>query len=439
MNKSDKPGAGGVTRSEFLHLGVAAAAASAFVPQRLSASTESSGLREIEAVHRKRLSSPQVDLLERGGLKLVWGDRQGARVQCAHTGRWYWDCHRLGSTYNVGHRHPKIIEALRRGIAELEIGNFMMLSSYRSKLAETLAKLTGDRLSGIVFTTSGAEANEAAMKAARVASGRRKFVCFEGGYHGDTLGTLAVGGDAQKRELYQLEDADITFVPFNDLEAAKAAITTETAALIAEPTVAQLGFPPPEAGYWKALAEHCQSVGAYTIIDEVQTGGSATGTFWHYQQLDFVPDMLVNGKWSSGGYFPNSFLMLRQDIHEAFTRGVFMPHPSTFGGSELGCLVTSATIEILADPALQANVRQLSELFAEGLADVPFRLNQNGLCMAIIDERRDNFSTVRLLADEGIITIPALHDPHAVEFRPILTLTRGEAEQIIALVRKALG
>jgi acetylornithine/succinyldiaminopimelate/putrescine aminotransferase len=328
---------------------------------------------------------------------------------------------------------------MRRALDDLDIGNFMLLASARTELAEKLARMTDGALPAVVFTASGAEANEAAMKAARVASGRRKFVCFEGAYHGDTLATLAVGGDQQKKELYGLDGREIVTIPFNDLPAARAAISTDTAALIAEPTVTQLGFPEPATGYWAAVAEHCRSVGAYIILDEVQTGGGATGTFWHYQQLGFVPDMLVNGKWTSGGYFPNSFMMMRADIHRAFTNDVFMPHPSTFGGSELGCLVTSAAIDVLKDPALLRNVARLSQQFADGFEGAPFRLNRNGLCMALIDDRRDNFASVRLLSEAGIITIPALHDRHAVEFRPILTLTETEAADIIRKVRQALG
>jgi putrescine aminotransferase len=439
MTKHRSEVASGLSRKEFLSISTVATSALVAAPAMAAADRSAARLSTVEQAHRQHLSSPQVDILDRIGLKLIYGERRGARIRDAISGRWFWDCHRLGSTYNVGHSHPAVIAALRDGLRDLEIGNFMTLAEQRTRLAARLAATTDNRLPGIIYTASGAEANEAAMKAARVFTGRRAFVAFEGGYHGDTLSTLAVGGDNQKRRLYGLGDFPVTFVTFNDIDAFRKAVTDSTAALIGEPTVAQLGFPEPASGFWEMAAEHCRSVGAQIILDEVQTGGGATGTFWHYEQLGFVPDILVTGKWPSGGYFPNSFALLRSDIHEAVTRDVFMPHPSTFGGSELGCLVSNRVLDILDRPAVLARVRTLSARFARGFADAPFSLNRNGLCMALIDRRLINFESVRLLAEQGVLTVPALHHPHAVEFRPVLTISDGEADQIISAVRAALG
>jgi putrescine aminotransferase len=433
-----------LSRKEFLGLSGAAALstftnnAAAKPPSTVKAQSLES-LAHIERDHRERLSSPQIDILELAGLKMAYGQREGGRVRDAHSGKWYWDCHRLGSTYNLGHRHPAVLKALRVGIEQLDLGNFMILSEQRTLAAKKLAATTKDALPRCVFTVSGSEANEVALKAARVFTGRRKFVCFDGGYHGDTMMTLAVGGDDHKRGLYGLQSPDIIRIPFNDLAAAKAAIDTETAAIIGEPTVAQLGFPEPHVSYWSDLSAYAAKVGALVILDEVQTGGGATGTFWHYQQLGFTPDIVVTGKWPSGGYFPNSFALMRADVHDALTKGVFMPHPSTFGGSEIGCLITNTVTDLLSAPQLLARVKQLSDRFATGFTGAPFSINRNGLCMALIDERRSNFASVALLAKNGVITVPALHHPHAVEFRPILTISDADADAIIKAVRVALG
>jgi putrescine aminotransferase len=441
------PEKAGINRNQFLKLsgaaaggmvgslGIVGAPEAAAAPRRRRVAP----IADIERDHRARLGSPQVDVLEMAGLKLVYGERQGGRVRDAHSGRWYWDCHRLGSTYNVGHRHPRVLAALRSAVDQLDLGNFMVLSGERTRTAAKLATTTNDSLPCTVFTVSGAEANEVAMKAARVFTGRRRFVCFDGGYHGDTMMTLAVGGDDQKIAAYALRSTDIIRIPFNDLAAARAVIDSTVAAVIGEPTVAQLGFPEPIDGYWAGIAELCASVGALTILDEVQTGGGATGTFWHYQQLGFTPDILVSGKWPSGGYFPNSFALMRADVHEAQTRGVFMPHPSTFGGSDIGSVVTSTVIDVLVEPVLLARVRALSARFAAGFAGATFTVNRNGMCMALIDTRRSNFASVRLLAEQGVITVPALHHPHAVEFRPVLTIGDDEADAIIAAVLRALA
>jgi putrescine aminotransferase len=433
----------GISRQTFLGLSGAAAAAT-LVPTIAAAAVSNSrfvptiSLEQVERDHRQRLSSPQVDVLELAGLKMTYGERDGGRVRDAHSGKWYWDCHRLGSTYNLGHRHPAVLKALRQGIEQLDLGNFMILSEQRTLAAAKLAATTDGALPRCVFTVSGSEANEVALKAARVFTGRRKFVCFDGGYHGDTMMTLAVGGDDAKRALYGLQSPDIIRIPFNDIAAAKAAVTKDVAAIIGEPTVAQLGFPEPLPSFWSELASHAAEQGALIILDEVQTGGGATGTFWHYQQLGFTPGILVTGKWPSGGYFPNSFALMRADIHDALTKEVFMPHPSTFGGSEIGCMITSTVTGLLSAPALLARVNALSKRFADGFANAPFSINRNGLCMALIDERRSNFASVQLLAKHGVVTVPALHDRHAVEFRPVLTISDRDADAIIAAVRDAL-
>lgn len=393
----------------------------------------------VEQLHSTHLSAHQLRMLSFSGLDIVNGKRDGARIQDAYTNKWYWDCHRLGSTYSVGHRNKRVIAALRSALEEIEIGNLMFLSQYRAVTASKLAATTDGTLPGVVFTATGSEANEAAIKAARRFTKRKQLVCFEGAYHGATLMTMAVSGDDQRLGLYDIDEFDTIRIPFNDLERAKSAITSNTAALIAEPTVAQLGFVEPQKGYWAELSAHCESVGALIILDEVQTGGGATGSFWHYQQLDFTPDILVTGKWPSGGIFPNAFALMRKEVHEDYTSGVILPHPTTFGGSELGCVVTSEVIDILSDPDLLQRVQALSKRFADGFSNLPVSLNRNGLCMAIIDDRRPSLDTMRLLLKAGVLVVPATHNPNAIEFRPVLTITDEEADEIIRAVQLALA
>ncbi len=436
-----------ITRKDFLTLsGVGALSACTASDGKISDSAiPVKGLpsklprASIEQLHSTHLSAYQLRMLSFSGLNIVNGKREGARIQDAYTDKWYWDCHRLGSTYSVGHRNKRVIAALRSAIEEIEIGNLMFLSQYRAVTASKLAATTDGALPGVVFTATGSEANEAAIKAARRFTQRKQIVCFEGAYHGATLMTMAVSGDDKRIDLYGLDEFDTIRIPFNDLERAKAAITSNTAALIAEPTVSQLGFVEPQEGYWAALSAHCEAVGALIILDEVQTGGGATGSFWHYQQLNFTPDILVSGKWPSGGYFPNAFALMRKEIHDEYTKDVLLPHPTTFGGSELGCLVTSEVIDILSDPELLQRVQSLSERFADGFSSLPISLNRNGLCMAIIDDRRSSLETMRLLLKAGVLVVPATHNPNAVEFRPILTISDTEADEIIQAVVAALA
>ncbi|WP_395345009.1 aminotransferase class III-fold pyridoxal phosphate-dependent enzyme [Ningiella sp. W23] len=409
--------------------------------------TKQTGIKEsitlpfdsLQDLHKQHLSSTQLSFLDQLGLNIVWGDRKGIKVQDHYSKKWFFDCHRLGTTYNLGHRHPVVLETLLNGLKNLELGNFFLLSEHRAKAAKNLAETTDNKLPGVVFTTTGAEANECAIKTAFGYTNRKKIVCFDGGYHGDTVMTLAAGGDDEKIKRYGLENFNCTRVPFNDVDAAMEAIDKETAALIAEPTVAQLGFPPPKPGYWKAISQHCKDVNALIILDEVQTGGGATGTFWHYQSLGFVPDILVSGKWPSGGYFPNSFALFKRALYDWLAQGTFIPHPTTFGGSELGSLVTNTVTTLLSSKSLLNNVKERSKQFQLALSGHPFHLNINGLCIGIVDTRRSNFESVKRLAEYGVLTVPAIHSKHAVELRPPLIITEAEVVTISERVIAALA
>ncbi|MEM7727776.1 MAG: aminotransferase class III-fold pyridoxal phosphate-dependent enzyme [Pseudomonadota bacterium] len=391
------------------------------------------------ALHREHFSEDQLTFIARLGVNLLYGERKGARVYDRAGDRWLYDCHRMGSTYSLGHRHPEVVATLRDGLDHLDLGNWLLMSEYRQEAAHKLIATTNGDFAGIVYTASGSEANESAMKAARDFTGRSRTVYFEGAYHGDTLMTLAVGGDEARKRRYRMESANCHGVPFNDIESLKRAVTPDTACLIAEPAISQAGFTLPDPGFWPRVAAHCRAMGAVLILDEVQTGGSATGDFWYYQSLGFVPDILVSGKWPSGGIFPNSFALFREDIHKHYTKDVFHPHPTTFGGSDLGCLVTSKVIDLLSDPDLQARVRRHSEAILSALAPLDITVNAAGLCMGLHDARASSLDRVAQLAEVGILTVPALHDPNIVEFRPMLTLSEAELDAIIAGLVRVYG
>jgi acetylornithine/succinyldiaminopimelate/putrescine aminotransferase len=157
-----------------------------------------------------------------------------------------------------------------------------------------------------------------------------------------------------------------------------------------------------------------------------------------YQQHGAVPDILTTAKGLGGGIIPNAAMLMAPQVKAWFLDSEF-PHMSTFGGSELGCVATAAVCDITSRPDFVHSVSQLIEQFREGFAGAPFRVNQIGLCMGLFSETLDSYEMTRRLFAAGILVLPAHYAPHAIEFRPILTLGADQADAIIGTVRNVLG
>lgn len=178
------------------------------------------------------------------GTPLVWGRREGARFENAADGRWYWNCHVNGGVYNLGHRHPAVLAAVRRALETVDLGNHYLEAPLRTELAGRLSATTGGRLSGVVLSPSGGEATDVALKFARAHTGREGVVSAQGGYHGHT-GLAMATGEPRWRERFHHELPGFAQVPFADLGALDAAVGDGTAAVILETIPATLGMPQP--------------------------------------------------------------------------------------------------------------------------------------------------------------------------------------------------
>jgi acetylornithine/succinyldiaminopimelate/putrescine aminotransferase len=391
-----------------------------------------------ESTFAANLGPSMVRLMAAIGAPIHYGNRQGARVQDAYTGKWYWDCHRNGSVYNLGHRNPEVLAAVSEAMRNLEVGNLFLPSGYKAKAAEKLVASTGGELTGVVYAASGAEANEVAIRAARGFTRRKKLVSLKHSYHGSSCFAMAAGDNAEANERYLLDFPEFIKVPYNDVEAMRAAVDDDTCCVLLEASPAQLGFPEPEPGYFEAVRKICDEKGAVFVLDEVQTGLGSSGRFWLWQQHGVVPDIVTTAKGLGGGIVPNAALLMAPAIKDWFLDTDF-PHMSTFGGNELGCVATSTVCDITSRPEFSENVLRLIGQFREGFANAPFRVNQVGLCMGLLSESMDSYEMTRKLFAAGILVLPAHYSPRAIEFRPILILDEDEAETIIRAVRRVLG
>lgn len=373
------------------------------------------------------------------GVDVVMGERRGPRFQDAVSGRWLWNCHSNGGVFNLGHRNPIVITALRDALDELDVGNHHLVSGWRARAAERLAASTDGRLPGVVFTVSGSEAIDVAIKVARGSTGRRRVVTTDGAYHGATGLAVAAGGDAPTRDRYLLDLPDFVHVPYDDLPAIEAAIDDGTAAVLLEAIPATLGFPLPSPGYLTGVQARCREVGALLLVDEVQTGLGRTGSWWFHTQEGIEPDALIVGKALSGGVYPVAATLLADAPFRWFTEE-FGSHPSSFGGSELGCVVATTVCGIVGADGFLPHVRDLAARFADGFADAPFGVRQRGLTMAF-ETGRDGgaFDAWAQLFRAGVFAFPAGYDTSVLQFKPPLILRDEEADTIVELVRTVLG
>jgi acetylornithine/succinyldiaminopimelate/putrescine aminotransferase len=366
------------------------------------------------------------------------GEREGVRFQDAYSGRWFVNCHCNGGVFNLGHRNPRVIAALRDAMDHVDVGNHHLVSAYRAQAAERLVDTTGGRLPGVVFGTTGGEAVDLAIKAARYATGRDGVVSCEGAYHGHTGLALATG-EAKFREPFRHVVPGFSQVPYNDVSAMESAIGDTTAAVILEAIPATLGFPMPEPGYLTTVAELCRARGALLIIDEVQTGLGRTGTFWYYEQEGIEPDVVVTGKGLGGGLYPIAATLMTDDVHR-FTSEFPFSHVSTFGGSELGCVAAAEVCDIVTAPGFLERVRAVGERLGDQLDGLPFTIRRRGMLLGLVfDDPHGGMSAMKSLFDAGVYSFFAGNDPSVLQFKPALIIDDDDVEWLVEVVRRTFG
>ena len=392
----------------------------------------------LEGAFARHVNRGKVEAYRALGLHVVMGEREGARFADAYTGEWYWNCHCNGGVFNLGHRNPQVVAAVRDALDHLDVGNHHLVSGWRAHLAEQLAATTGARLPSTVFGVSGGEAIDLALKLARGHTHRRRIVSALGGYHGHTGYALAAG-DAQYRDPFGANLPDFVQVPFDDLAAMEAVVDDDTAAVILETIPATLGFPMPSPGYLRAVGELCHERGALLVLDEVQTGLGRTGTVWSYEQDGAEPDMVVVGKGLGGGIYPITATLLTAELHAFFDEHPFV-HISTFGGAELGCVAASTVLDIVTRPGFLARVGELGERFERGLAGLPFEIRRRGLTMGLkFPTESDGLVAAAQLIRNGVFAVFANNDTSVVQCKPPLVVTDDEADEIVDAIRKTFG
>ncbi|MEV7451467.1 acetylornithine transaminase [Streptomyces nigra] len=332
------------------------------------------------------------------------------------------------ATNALGHAHPAIVEAVSRQIASLgHISNFFMAEPTVA-LAERLLQLFG-RDGKVFFCNSGAEANEAAFKLGRL-TGRTHVVATDGGFHGRTMGALALTGQPGKRDPFLPLPGDVTHVPFGDAQALAAAVTEETALVIIEPIQGENGVVVPPAGYLKAARAITAATGALLVLDEVQTGIGRTGHWFAYQAHEGVlPDVVTLAKQLGGG------LPLGATVAFGRAADLLQPghHGTTFGGNPVACAAGLAVLDTIADDGLLENVKRQSEKLRDGVEALGHPLIDHvrgaGLLLGIVLTGPHAAGVQQAAQDAGfLVNAPA---PDVVRLMPPLNLGDDEVEALL--------
>ncbi|MBE2220801.1 MAG: aspartate aminotransferase family protein [Anaerolineae bacterium] len=392
------------------------------------------------------VSAGKVAFFQFAGIDFVPGRREGPFMWDVDGKTRLINCHCNGGVFNLGHRHPAIVQTLMDSLQTLDIGNHHLISQQRAALAAKLAELTPGDLAYTVFGVGGGEAVDLAIKVARGYTGKQKIISVNGGYHGHT-GLALAAGDGKYYEPFGMSAPGFEQVVFGEMEALETAVSqSPTAAIILETIPATLGMPIPPPDYLRQVRALCDRTGTLLILDEVQTGLGRTGTLWACEQFGVVPDIMVIGKGLSGGIYPMSATCFSKELETVFHDDPFI-HISTFGGAEVGCPVALKVLEISSEPAFLANVGECAAVFAEGFQSLQKKhpqvlvgLRQVGLMMGIemVNEYCGPLFS-KAAFDNGLLSVYANNDKRVAQLLPPLMIERPLAAEIIQRVDAALG
>nr|WP_245214351.1 aspartate aminotransferase family protein [Pararoseomonas indoligenes] len=373
-------------------------------------------------------------VFERGEGAWLW-DEQGRRFLDFGAGI---------ATSSLGHGHPHLVQA----IAE-QAGRVMHTSNlYRVKQAERLAQRLVEATpfaDSVYFSNSGAEANEAMVKAVRkyhASQGhpeRFRTICFEGAFHGRTLAMISATGNAKYLEGFGPPVDGFDHVPFGNMNAVRQAITKETAAIMIEPVQGEGGVRPADLRFLQELRTVCDEFGLLLALDEVQTGMGRSGKLWAYQWSGIEPDVISSAKGIGGG-FPLGATLAREKVAQYLKPGT---HGSTYGGNPLACAAGNAVLDVILAPGFLDGVDRVARHLWRGMQDLAARhpsvvvgVQGAGLLLGLrLQESVSNTEMQGAAVAEGLLTVAA--GMNVLRVAPPLIITKAEADEALRLLDRA--
>lgn len=353
-------------------------------------------------------------------------------------GKEYIDCTGSYGTCIVGYCHPKVVQAIVHQSETLTSCHGFMYNDSRSELLERIGKIQPKGLGKVFLSNSGTEAVECAMKLARKYSGKKEIIAMMGAYHGKTFGSLSATWEKKYRDPFLPLVPDVKHVPYGNIEKLRESISSNTAAVIAEPIQGESGVKLPPEGYLKQLREVCDEKDVLLILDEIQTGFGRTGAIFAFQHFDITPDITCLAKGVAGG-IPMGLTLSREEIMASLKVG---EHTTTYGGNPIACAAAAATIEVLQEENLSEKARIQGEYFVS-------RLNQlkeahkivrevRGLGLMIgVETRFEVRDFILESIPKGVLVLDA--GRNVLRFLPPLVITRPHIDRTIEVLDEVIG
>lgn len=344
------------------------------------------------------------------------------------------------SVSNVGHRHPKVIEAIKD-----QLDKYMHLMVYgeyiqspQTRLAKALTEHLPPQLDAVYFVNSGSEAIEGAMKLAKRFTGRTEVISFENGYHGSTQGSLSVMGNEEFKNAYRPLLPDTRRIRYNATEDLQL-ITERTACVIVETIQGEAGAIVPQNNFLKQLRDRCDETGALLVADEIQCGFGRTGRLFAFEHYHFIPDILCLAKGMGGGMPIGAFVSSKK-IMSSFTNNPVLGHITTFGGHPVCCAAALAAFNVLLEEKLAESVQEKEALFRSLLIHPLIRsVRGKGLLLALeFDSYAQNKKIIDKCIAAGVITDWFLFNDHSMRIAPPLTISREEIRAACTVILKSI-
>jgi len=340
---------------------------------------------------------------------------------------------------NLGHKHPKVVEAVKQQVDShmhvMVYGEFVQSSP--NLLAKKLTDILPEQLNCCYFTNSGTEANEGALKLAKRFTGRTEIISMRGAYHGSTHGSLSVSGNEIKKRAFRPLLPDVKFLNFNNHEDLDA-ITNKTACVIVEPIQGDAGVRIATQEYLNALRKKCDETGALLIFDEIQTGIGRTGKMFAFEHYNIVPDILTSAK-ALGGGLPIGTFISSYEIMQTLTHDPMLGHITTFGGNPVSCAAALATLNVIEDEKLLDEVEKKGLLFENLLLHKQVKeIRRKGLMFAVEFESDEQvYKIVKYCLDHGLICFWFLSCPNSFRIAPPLTISKEEVKEACKIIQEA--
>ncbi|WP_371370880.1 aminotransferase class III-fold pyridoxal phosphate-dependent enzyme [Sporomusa aerivorans] len=361
-------------------------------------------------------------------------------------GKEYIDCLGGYGVFSLGHRHPKVVAAVKQQLDLMPLSSKVLFDKPMADLAELMAEITPGDLTYSFFVNSGAEAVEGSLKLAKIHTGRSNVIATTNSFHGKTLGALSATGRDMFREPFQPLLAGFSHVPFGDIDALRHNVNSETAAVMIEPIQGEGGIIVPPDSYLPAVREICDQTGALLICDEVQSGLGRTGKMFAVEHYGVVPDIITTAKALGGGVMPIGAFTARSTIWDKYITSPFL-HTSTFGGNPLACAAAIAAITAIREEELITRAEQSGRYFLDKLSDLARKYPEvikeargKGLMIGI-ELTKEGIGGLILseMIDKGVLIAYTLNNPKVIRIEPPLTIELGQINYVTGCLEEALA